>query len=103
MFRRRLTAWDNNLSPCPTYYLFIYSHLFYLLNINDYQDIHGVSILSVNKFSSAQLAVIAAVIMVIADVIGLISALAAFNEEQQSKEETKRELINIIKYLQDKL
>lgn len=41
--------------------------------------------------------------MVIGDVIGLMAALAAFNEEQQSKEETRRELKNKIKYLQDKL
>jgi len=56
-----------------------------------------------NKLSSTQLAIIAAVIMVIGDVIGLMAALAAFNEEQQSKEETRRELKNKIKYLQDKL
>lgn len=54
-----------------------------------------------NKLSSTQLAIIAAVIMVIGDVIGLMAALAAFNEEQQSKEETRRELKNKIKYLQD--
>jgi len=38
-----------------------------------------------NKLSSTQLAIIAAVIMVIGDVIGLMAALAAFNEEQQAK------------------
>ncbi|WP_243467893.1 hypothetical protein [Acetivibrio straminisolvens] len=60
-------------------------------------------ILSCNKLSSTQLAIISAVIMVIGDVIGLMAALAAFNEEQQSKDETRRELKSKIKYLQDKL
>jgi len=59
--------------------------------------------LSCNKFSSTQLAIIAAAILVIADVIGLIAALVAFDEEQQSKEEARREIKNKIKYLQDKL
>jgi len=36
------------------------------------------------------LAIIAAAVMVIADFIGLMAALAAFDEEQQSKEETRR-------------
>jgi hypothetical protein len=62
-----------------------------------------VIILSCNKLSSTQLAIISAVIMVIGDVIGLMAALAAFNEEQQSKDETRRELKSKIKYLQDKL
>ncbi|GAE91027.1 hypothetical protein JCM21531_4698 [Acetivibrio straminisolvens JCM 21531] len=59
--------------------------------------------MSCNKLSSTQLAIISAVIMVIGDVIGLMAALAAFNEEQQSKDETRRELKSKIKYLQDKL
>ncbi|HHV98794.1 MAG TPA: hypothetical protein GXX36_04350 [Clostridiaceae bacterium] len=59
--------------------------------------------MSCNRFSSTQLSIIAAVIMVIADLIGLVAALAAFDEEQQSKEETRRQLKNKIKYLQDKL
>lgn len=40
--------------------------------------------------------------MVIGDIIGLIAALAAFDEEQQSKEETRHEIENKIRYLQDK-
>lgn len=56
-----------------------------------------------NKLSSTQLAIIAAVITVIGDLIALIAALAAFDEEQQGKEETRRELENNIKYKQDKL
>lgn len=47
--------------------------------------------MSCNKLSSTQLAIISAVVMVIGDVISLIAALAAYDEEQQSKEETKRE------------
>ena len=39
-----------------------------------------------SKISSAQLAVIAAFIVVIGDLISLMAALAAFNEEQQSKQ-----------------
>jgi len=49
------------------------------------------------------LAIISAFIMVIGDIIGLMSAIAAYDEEQQSKEETRLELKNKIKYLQDKL
>lgn len=79
-----------------------YSHLFLLLNINDYQSFYGVIILLCKRFSSSQLAIIAAVIMVIGDIIGLIAALAAFDEEQQSKEETRHEIENKIRYLQDK-
>ncbi|HPT91956.1 MAG TPA: hypothetical protein PKW03_10505 [Acetivibrio sp.] len=60
-------------------------------------------ILSCNKLSSTQLAIISAFIMVIGDIIGLMSAIAAYDEEQQSKEETRLELKNKIKYLQDKL
>jgi hypothetical protein len=56
-----------------------------------------------NKLSSTQLAIIAAVFTVIGDLIALIAALAAFNEEQQSKEEAKRELESKINYLQSKL
>ncbi len=53
--------------------------------------------------SSTQLAIIAAVITVIGDLVALLAALAAFNEEQQSKEEAKRELESKINYLQKKL
>jgi predicted amino acid-binding ACT domain protein len=59
--------------------------------------------LSCNKLSSTQLAIIAAVVTVIGDVLALIAALAALKEEQQSKEEAKCELENKIKHLQDKL
>lgn len=52
--------------------------------------------MSCNKLSSTQLAIISAVVMVIGDVISLIAALAAYDEEQQSKEETKREPENKI-------
>jgi multisubunit Na+/H+ antiporter MnhG subunit len=63
----------------------------------------SVITLRCNELSSTQLAIIAAVIMVIADVIALIAALAAYNEEQQNEEEKKHELECKIKYLQDKL
>jgi cell division protein ZapA (FtsZ GTPase activity inhibitor) len=59
--------------------------------------------LSVSKLSSTQLAIIAAVIVLIGDAIALIAALTAFFEEQQSEEETKCTLEAKIKYLQDKL
>jgi len=38
-----------------------------------------------NKLSSTQLAIIAAVIMVIGDVIGLMAALAAFTRNSKAK------------------
>jgi len=42
-----------------------------------------------NKLSSVRLAIIAAVFTVIGDLIALMAALAAFNEEQQSQEKRK--------------
>lgn len=57
----------------------------------------------VNKLSATQLAIIAAVIVLIGDAIALIAALAAFREEQQNEIEAKRALEAKIKYLQDKL
>lgn len=55
------------------------------------------------KLDSTQLAIIAAIIMVAADIIALIAAIAALNEQQQNAEDTKRELEAKIKCLQDKL
>jgi len=43
-----------------------------------------VIILVCNKLSSTQLAIIAAVIMVIGDVIGLMAALAAFAKQRRN-------------------
>lgn len=54
-------------------------------------------------FSASQLAIIAAVIVVIADVIGLIAAVSAYREEQESADSNKRKLEDICKYIQDKL
>lgn len=54
-------------------------------------------------FSSTQLAIIAAVVVIIADIIGLFSAVSAFNEEQASADNNKKKLEDICKYIQDKL
>ena len=63
----------------------------------------GVILLSCSSFSATQIAVIGAIILVIADIISLIAALAADNEYQQSKTEEKRAIEDEIKRLQDKL
>jgi uncharacterized protein YciW len=54
-------------------------------------------------FSASQLAIIAAVIVVVADVVDLFAALAAYREEQESSNDNKRKLEDICKYIQDKL
>jgi hypothetical protein len=56
-----------------------------------------------NRFNAAQLAIIAAVVMVIADIITLISSIAAFDEQQTSDESAKRDIENQISELQGKL
>jgi NADH:ubiquinone oxidoreductase subunit 5 (subunit L)/multisubunit Na+/H+ antiporter MnhA subunit len=52
----------------------------------NYYCTYGVIALTYNKLSSTQIAIIAAIFTVIGDVFALLAALAAFNEEQQSKE-----------------
>ena len=59
--------------------------------------------MSTNILSATQLAIIAAIVLIVADTIGLFAAITAFNEEQQSKEENNREIETKIKYLQSKL
>lgn len=55
------------------------------------------------RFSATQLAIIAAIVMVGADIIGLIAALAAYDEEQESKKTEKADIENQIRYLQGRL
>lgn len=63
----------------------------------------GVDPVAEHFFSSTQLAIIAAVVVIIADIIGLFSAVSAFNEEQASADNNKKKLEDICKYIQDKL
>jgi len=54
-------------------------------------------------FSASQLAIIAAVIVIVADVVDLFAAVAAYREEQESSNDNKRKLEDICKYIQDKI
>ena len=59
--------------------------------------------LFIERFNAAQIAIIAGIVIVIADVIALIAAFAAFDEQQASQESDKRAIENQITELQGKL
>jgi hypothetical protein len=56
-----------------------------------------------NRFNSAQIAIIGAVIVIIGDFIALIAAIGAFDEQQAIDESAKRDIENQISELQGKL
>jgi hypothetical protein len=55
------------------------------------------------KLTAAQIAVIGAVLLVIADIVALIAAIKANIEEQEKIQETNCEIEAKIKYLQSQL
>lgn len=59
--------------------------------------------LSCFGLNALQLAIVAAIITVIADSIGLVAAVTAESEEQQSTAEEKQVIEDQIRYLQNKL
>lgn len=59
--------------------------------------------MSDSNFSASQLAIIAAIVTVIGDILGLAAAVSAAKEEKESSDNNRRKLEDICKYIKDKL
>jgi ACR3 family arsenite efflux pump ArsB len=66
-------------------------------------SLEGAIDISCNILSATQIAIIAAVVLVIADVIALVAAVKAFEEEQKNKADSNRDIENEIIFLKGKL